>query len=297
MKFGSRKNLAVRAGFTLVELLVVISIIGMLMALLFPAINAARESGRQNTCRNNMRSVLTAMVAYEAKKNAFPMLVNTIESVPRPLVFAILPDLERNDIYNAARTNAWTIAQLENQQLYLEFLQCPSNPLTRTGDDAENMAFVFNAGRHSLYNSASGTAPELEKYAGMFFEAGSPNSSADLTSGDGAVNTLLVSESLYNPATGPKWTLATTGGTTDGTTELRNGFTWAATPATGAGINRRPTVNGVEPSSNHPGIVNVGFADSHVRVLSEAIDYAVYSQLCTPRGATFGQLVLSEGAY
>ncbi|MGE0609202.1 MAG: type II secretion system protein, partial [Pirellulales bacterium] len=42
---------AKRSAFTLVELLVVISIIGMLMALLFPAVQAALETGRQNTCR------------------------------------------------------------------------------------------------------------------------------------------------------------------------------------------------------------------------------------------------------
>ena len=59
-------------GFTLVELLVVISIIGVLMAMLLPAVSAARESARLAQCLNNNRQICTALTAYSSANGSFP---------------------------------------------------------------------------------------------------------------------------------------------------------------------------------------------------------------------------------
>src|SRR6218665_3551409 len=61
-----------RRGFTLVELLVVIAIIGILVALLLPAIQAAREAARRSQCQSNMRQLALACLNYESSNKGFP---------------------------------------------------------------------------------------------------------------------------------------------------------------------------------------------------------------------------------
>ena len=95
----------VRFGFTIVELLVVISIIGMLAGLLLPAINAAREAGRRATCMANQSQVGLALLNYDNARGAFPPM-RSGKTTPNGTVHItwaghLLPLMEYNTMWDA----------------------------------------------------------------------------------------------------------------------------------------------------------------------------------------------------
>ena len=98
-------------GFTLVELLVVIAIIGVLVALLLPAVQAAREAARRSSCSNNLKQVGLAMHNYNDTFQILPkpgfhnrdIIVNaSSSSSSQSWAVAILPYLEQQAIYDEA---------------------------------------------------------------------------------------------------------------------------------------------------------------------------------------------------
>ncbi|MCA9277434.1 MAG: DUF1559 domain-containing protein, partial [Phycisphaerales bacterium] len=89
-----------RRAFTLVELLVVIAIIGVLTAVLLPAVTAAREAARRNSCANNLRQLGLAAQSYNSATGHLPPPIagTTFENKGSTLVL-LMPYLEQNTLF------------------------------------------------------------------------------------------------------------------------------------------------------------------------------------------------------
>lgn len=108
-----RRSTAIRAGFTLVELLVVIAIIGILVALLLPAVQAAREAARRMSCGNNLKQLGLMMHNYHDTYRSFPALgvahdpgMGASANLPYSWVIATLPYGEQTALFDQIMTQA-----------------------------------------------------------------------------------------------------------------------------------------------------------------------------------------------
>jgi prepilin-type N-terminal cleavage/methylation domain-containing protein len=149
--------------FTLVELLVVIAIIGVLVALLLPAIQAAREAARRSSCQNNMRQLGVAMQNYYSSHKVYPP--NSPWWLDPPTVLAedrkgsmlvkLLPYLEETAISDRLDFKDDIIKQFEEnvdlRQVVLKVLRCPSDEFPQLSDDS---SIAYNPAGHAVTNYA-----------------------------------------------------------------------------------------------------------------------------------------------
>ena len=121
-----------RRGFTLVELLVVMAILGTLVALLLPAVQAAREAARRSQCMNNMKQFGIAIHSYHDAKKKLPSSVRPFAaSTIRAGAFVLmLPYLERSDLYDQYDFNVtWSHPNnLPISSTRIATYECPSSP-------------------------------------------------------------------------------------------------------------------------------------------------------------------------
>lgn len=292
-----------RGAFTLVELLVVITIIGMLMALLLPAVNAATENARSMKCKNRLRQLATAMASYESRFQSYPGYVNPIEITGADderavsWLVEIMGDMERGDIIDQ-----WKRPDLSNSEVprpFLDMLVCPSDP--PLGTDSAWTSYVANAGNaradypgcgvlHTRFPLHTPGSKHTKKMVHL-------TSNLDtLSSGDGASSTILVTENIQ-ATTWDVPSFLTTARKKVTEPAIKNGvpnnvIVWHDTtnPSPSLLINSElgtasePTVESARPSSEHKGGVNVAFADGHVVFLKDTIDYTVYARLMSSDG-------------
>jgi len=170
-----------RSGFTLVELLVVISIIAMLAGLLLPAINAARENGRRAQCISNQRQVAFALLNYESTRGYFPALRAPLKAtaywngsltnvpnatdrstLPEDLteltwVSFLLPFMEQNTAWGRISSGTLDSTTTELYDLVIPVMRCASSGIA---SNENRISYVANAGPQNSLDEATGYTTE-----------------------------------------------------------------------------------------------------------------------------------------
>lgn len=163
-----------RAGFTLVELLVVIAIIGILVALLLPAVQAAREAARRMQCSNNLKQIGLALHNYHDTYQTMPsgyLVKRTSATVCLPNENSwswgalILPFIEQSSLHDQLNVGNISLAQaganvtlLAQMELSMAAFRCPSD----TGPEVNNN----NMKRFNPWNNPAGWTMATSNYVG-----------------------------------------------------------------------------------------------------------------------------------
>ncbi len=284
-------------GFTLVELLVVIAIIGVLVALLLPAVQAARESARRFQCSNDFKQIMLAMQSYHGTHKVFPPgEIHGIDAtggrgahcywdgaigIWNNLIFPFIEQQASYDLLDFEIRPQW---QSENNrqvmQASFDFFLCPSDPyrgLTTDWGTPLNKARICH--RYAVAGSVEGSGEphpgRILQYShcnyhdGMFFNDSDTHIS-DV--GDGLSNTMAVCEVWGRKSINH-----------DSPDESSRGMNLH----TAVYLDWTPNSNQSNPwkaNSFHPGGVNTVFADGSVQFISDAVELRLFQAMATIDG-------------
>jgi prepilin-type N-terminal cleavage/methylation domain-containing protein len=278
------------AAFTLVELLVVIAIIGILVALLLPAIQAAREAARRSTCQNNIKQCLLAMHLFHDVNKEFPAGLEPAYTENQKTNFMhswvpyVLPQLEEQAIYDKydfdihwnAGTNT-AITRHVGTAVDFHFILCPSTEKQVRG--RSDYAAICGPGSYTdpstkkqyAENWKHGSAWALGILIAVAHPPTDPLNNSRISAGDvldGTTYTIMLGECAGRDVHD-----------LDGMNE--SGY-WAngdhAFAHHGAAVNITPVD---ELYSDHPGGLHMGMADATVRFLAEDVPKRVIDALAT----------------
>ncbi|MGE3803095.1 MAG: DUF1559 domain-containing protein [Gemmataceae bacterium] len=288
--------------FTLIELLVVIAIIGILIALLLPAVQKVRESAKRMRCQNNMRQVALALHNHHETRGYFPHgTYNRIDDSGgnpqnrRCWFHDIMPFIEQSNVYQrfdawmASGKSALTFPDIDIASFPM--MMCSSDPTspkhhTFWGDGGNKTQgfsgnYVVNAG-NGYFNPGG---PDGSYNLNGLFYAKSMTRISDIT--DGTSNTAMVSEIILSPDVTDhdirgRYFNPTHSGVAFSTrlppnTPVPDQFNWcSAKPVPQAPCTYTGTNIFVLPRSYHPGGVNLALADGSVRFVSNTVDAAAF---------------------
>ena len=313
MATGTQLHWNRRSGFTLVELLVVIAIIGILIAMLLPAVQAVREAARRAQCLNRLRQQSLAVLHYESAHRRLPSGFQ----LPSRLMWSglILPYIEQNPLFESLDVGEnWSVAlggSANNEEALGKLIstyRCPSAAVPTVQYDftmqADRVPSCYLACSSGLLNRESGDYPwagmnrfqEFPASDGIFYE----NSRTRIGEvNDGLSQTVLIGEAVPdqtdfgvdysgNAQKVDHWYLGSReldNYLANDSAEVSECLGSTACPINSIYLPDSP-INDRELgySSAHPGGVNIGFGDGHVRFINAQIDLDVWSALGTRQG-------------
>jgi prepilin-type N-terminal cleavage/methylation domain-containing protein len=294
-----------RRGFTLVELLVVIAIIGILVALLLPAVQAARAAARRSQCNNNVKQIGLGIHNFADANKRVPPVESQLAGATNPytgrldsgpagtLFFHILPFIEQNNVYTQANGNSHNVGAVIIQT-YL----CPSDP------SAVNAGVYGGCGQMQTDNiQRNGFASACYCANAMVFD---PRTKKNLETSmpDGSSNVVMIAERYKNcspdgtngggctlPAWawntivngGDCWSSPTFGGQEAGYGQLNCGgakFTNGSVPFQGG-----PSVqacNWYVTQGGHSSLMVAGLGDGSVKGVSPTMSVTTWDRACRP---------------
>jgi prepilin-type N-terminal cleavage/methylation domain-containing protein/prepilin-type processing-associated H-X9-DG protein len=306
--FIASPNAPRRRGFTLIELLVVIAIIGVLIALLLPAVQSAREAARRAQCTNNLKQLGLAVHNYIDQNGSMPIgaykakeRYNVTGAHEHSILLALAPYYEQANVYNAFNvevhyagpdSTGGSFVNSTMTNIGVSTIWCPSDP------DVQQVYLLYYWGaayggfpmRYTSYKGNAGPWPtparntdptdaifgaQKSNAMGLFHYYSSTNL-AEIR--DGTSNTLMFGETAYGlldagrDSSQQEWHWWTSGnyGDTMFTTFYPMNPQRRISNGTSVGVNTSVFV--VTASSLHPGGSNFAMADGSVRFIKDTIN-------------------------
>jgi len=295
--------------FTLVELLVVIAIIGVLVALLLPAIQAAREAARRSQCSNNLKQIGLAIHNYELSYKRLPAGANWRGA---PLVqkgsilLFLLPFIEETGLYNSVDMHSPNLDDVVRNApiggTRVTTYICPSDELNGMYKEFAVHSYAASRGPTALYDNPGCScahdfdkyklAPldDLTNYAGPFTRMGTTTKLSRIT--DGLSQTIFFGEVRPGCSESVRegWAFTNNG----------NGYCSTIIPINYDTCNDQATDNCARScnwnteagfKSNHPGGAYFLFGDGSAHFVQEDVDHQTYQYL----GAKSDGNIISKG--
>ncbi len=284
-----------RAGFTLVELLVVIAIIGVLVALLLPAVQAAREAARRMSCSNNMKQIGISLHNYHDTFKVFPP--PSLDAPPQRNRLAwtvhLLPFIEQLPLYDQ-----FDFSRYYNQAPNYDFgliaiptYHCPSNKSKRAsignGGEAIGGVGTFTTNYYGVMgpkgtNITTNTAYPWSNAGGHggfansgLFQQNISKRFAHVT--DGTSNSFAIGEISWDDRGGrrTRYRLWSRGH------QQNNWMAPAKNIANQINSDQTSVFNDMSFGSSHPGGCQFVMADASVQFVAQTIDFSIYQAVAS----------------